>query len=120
MADNTVFFANGSSPYALLPNSSWFSVSIGPDSLTGWVNLNTMYVNGAFGFFTGKYWINSSTPGFTQTGFAAGSAVDIDFVTYQGSLSSGEVLPSSVPEPGTIALVGSGLLAAAGMLRRKF
>jgi PEP-CTERM motif len=119
LANNIVFFANGNSPYTLLPNSSWFTVGIGTDSLTGWVDLNTMYVNGAFGFFTGKYWITSSTPGFVQTGFRANSSVDIDFVTYNGGLSSGEVLPS-VPEPGTIALVGSGLLAAAGVLRRKF
>jgi hypothetical protein len=27
---------------------------------------------------------------------------------------------SSVPEPGSLALLGSGMVAAAGMLRRKF
>jgi PEP-CTERM motif len=119
LGNNTVFFANGNSPYTLLPNSTWFTVDIGADSLAGWVNLDTMYLNGPFGFFTGKYSITSSTPGFVQTGFSAGSSVDVDFVTYKGRLSSGELIPA-VPEPGTIALVGSGLLAAAGMLRRKF
>ena len=119
LADNTIFFANGNSPYTLLPNSSWFTVDIGADSLAGWVSLDTMYSNGPFGFFTGKYSITSSTSGFVQTGFPVGASVDIDFVTYQGRLSSGEIIPA-VPEPGTIALVGSGLLAAAGMLRRKF
>ena len=119
LADNTVFFANGNSPYSLLPNSSWFTVDIGSEHLDGWVSLNAMYVNGPFGFFTGKYSITTSSQGFVQTGFRVGEAADIDFVTYKGGLSSGEVIPS-VPEPGTIALVGSGLLAAAGMLRRKF
>ena len=120
-ATNTVFFANGNSPYTLLPNSSWFTVDIGSDSLTGWVDLNTMYVNGPFGFFIGTYTIAGSTSGFVQTGFPVGAVVDIDFVTYKGRLSSGEIIPDApVPEPGTIALVGSGLLAAAGMLRRKF
>jgi hypothetical protein len=37
----------------------------------------------------------------------------------QGGISSGEVIGSPVPEPGTLALLGSGILGLAGVLRRK-
>jgi len=48
----------------------------------------------------------------------------LNFVTDNGSgvimLSDGEIDPPvPVPEPGTIALVGSGLLVAAVLMRRK-
>lgn len=39
--------------------------------------------------------------------------------TVQGPLSSGEVIGVPAPEPGTLALLGSGLLSLAGVLRRK-
>jgi hypothetical protein len=37
-----------------------------------------------------------------------------------GQISAGEVIPDPVPEPGTIAMMGSGLIAMAGFLRRRF
>jgi hypothetical protein len=88
--------------------------------LTGLLSIQALFINGKWGFFAGAYDITSSTAGFVNTGFATGDIVDIDFVTYKGKLSSGEIIPQApVPEPGTIAMFGSGLLAAAGMLRRK-
>jgi hypothetical protein len=113
----TLNYSNTSSPYSFNPNSQWFTVSIGPDTMTGWLSVEALYINTKYQFFFGTYNITTSSPGFVHTGFRPGQA-DIDFVTYKGQLSSGEIIPS-VPEPGTIALVGSGLLAAAGMLRRR-
>ena len=120
LSSATLTYTNGNSPYTFGPNSQGFTVSIGPDTLTGWLSVQALYINAKYGFFAGAYQITSSTAGFINTGFAPGAVVDIDFVTYNGSLSSGEINPGSpTPEPGTIAMVGSGLLAAAGMLRRK-
>ena len=116
----TLNYSNTSSPYTFGPNSQTFSVSIGSNWMTGLLSVQALFINSKWGFFAGQYDITSATPGFAQTGFAQGSVVDIDFVTYKGNLSSGEIIPGTpVPEPGTIAMVGSGLLAAAGMLRRK-
>jgi hypothetical protein len=86
--------------------------------MSGWLNVQALFINSKYGFFAGNFDITSTTPGFAAIGFGKGLA-DIDFVTYKGLLSSGEINSPSVPEPGTIALVGSGLLAAAGMLRRR-
>jgi hypothetical protein len=90
----------------------------------------------------------SSTVAFQNAGFPDGVTVDSDFTitsriitgkktkptptldgVYAGTLanmsgkvSAGEVVadPSPAPEPGTIALLGSGLIAMAGFLRRRF
>ena len=36
------------------------------------------------------------------------------------TISSGEITPTPVPEPGSLALFGTGLLGIAGFVRRKF
>jgi hypothetical protein len=68
--------------------------------------------------FVGTFTVQRSTAGFATEGFRSGAVVDGDFVTYNSQMSSGEIV-APVPEPATFALVGSGLLAVAGMLRRK-
>lgn len=104
------------------PNSETFTFNIGTDTLTGWANFTQDVVIGnGYYFLTGYYHVTSSTAGFINTGYPTGStaAIDMTIAPFGGKeiLSGGELLPT--PEPGTIALVGSGLLAAAGMLRRK-
>jgi hypothetical protein len=115
-----------SGPNILAPNSTPFTVNIGPDTLTGTATL-TLFASGTFlvgsvthtlDVFAGSYLVATASPGFVATGFRPNELATIDFNVLDGSLSSGELAPA-VPEPGTIALVGSGLLAMAGLLRRK-
>lgn len=116
-----VTIATGHAPI-LAPNAQLFTVDIGSDKLAGWLSLDTMIDVGKYGtFFGGTYDITGSTLGFAETGFPVGAQVLVDFtIQRNGTLSSGEIVPdSAVPEPGTIAMVGSGLLMAAGLLRRK-
>src|SRR5664279_2107914 len=120
LSSATLNYTNSNSPYTFGLNNQAFTVSIGPDTMTGWLSVQALFINAKYGFFAGAYKINTSTSGFINTGFSPGAIVDIDFVTYNGQLSSGEINPGvPTPEPGTIAMVGTGLLAAAGMLRRK-
>ena len=48
-----------------------------------------------------------------------GQTVGADMLLSNGAVSAGQIETDAVPEPGTIAMVGSGLLAMAGFLRRK-
>lgn len=102
---------------ALAPNSETLTVTIGVDTLVGTLSLN----NEAFGqYLVGSFDITSSTPGFTSTGYTAGQTVVADLTVLGKQVSSGEIQTDAVPEPGTIALMGSGLLGLAGFLRRRF
>jgi|SRR5271165_6589393 len=120
LANATIPVVGGSGGvYTLMANAENFTVSIGVDSLSGTLSLNSVAIQPpGVATFVGTLTVNSSSAGFQSTGFPKGAVVSADFVTYQGNLSSGELIPS-VPEPGTIALVGSGLLALAGLLRRR-
>lgn len=127
LGNGTYGFLNGSITvssvsgpvYYLAPNSQTVTVSIGSDTLVGDFSLTSFtQATPNIALFVGTYRVTSASAGFMGTGFWPGASAEADFVTYKNGISSGELIPS-VPEPGTIALVGSGLLAAAGMLRRK-
>ena len=105
--------------FTLAPNADTFTVSIGSDFLSGTLSLDTVTIpKPGLAFFEGTLTINSASSGFQSSGFPVGAVVDADFAVRKGMLSDGELVPG-VPEPGTIALVGSGLLAIAGALRRR-
>ena len=123
----TYGFINGHIPvvssvgnvHTLAPNSEFVTVSIGPDTMNGYFSLDAFaQLSKSVAAFVGTFTVTSSTPGFAGSGFKVGSVVDADFVTYNGHMSSGEIV-APVPEPATFAMVGSGLLALAGVLRRK-
>lgn len=110
----------GNGVYSLASNAETFTVAIGPDSLSGTLSLATVTgPTSPVPLFVGTITVNNATSGFGQTGFPVGAVVDADFVAFGGHVSAGQVVPDPVPEPGTIAMMGSGLLAVAGFLRRK-
>ncbi len=103
-------------------------------SLDGTVDLTSVSGGTQTPTFAGTFDITSST----IPGYGVGQQSEIDFVinldgnpslesvysglsgSTSGYLSSGEISPPpTVPEPGSIALFGSGALAVAGVLRRK-
>jgi hypothetical protein len=112
LSDATIPVSNGT----LASNSETLTVSIGPDTLNGILSLDSVAMGA---FLQGTYTITSATPGFANTGYPLGATVDADFVANGGMVSSGELVPDAVPESGTIALMGFGLLGLAGYLRRR-
>jgi hypothetical protein len=117
LTDATLTGTNCNWVCTLASNSETLTVTIGADTLIGTLSLN----NEAFGAaLFGSLNITSSTPGFTSTGYAAGQTVGADLVVLGGHVSSGQIETDAVPEPGTIALMGTGLLGLAGFLRRRY
>ena len=47
------------------------------------------------------------------------SSGEVHNVEFDGTLPDGPGTPSSVPEPGTLALLGTGVLSLAGILRKR-
>jgi len=102
----------------LATNSETLTVTIGTDTLVGTVSFD----GEAFAsYLQGSLYIVSSTTGFATTGYAVGSTVgaDLSIDNVHQRVSSGQIQTDAVPEPGTIAMLGSGLLAMAGVLRRR-
>jgi hypothetical protein len=105
--------------YTLGVNSEAVTIAIGPDTMSGFFVLDSFaQLSPRVAAFLGTFTVSSATSGFRSDGFKPGVTVDADFTTYRGHMSSGEIV-APVPEPASFALVGSGLLALAGMLRRK-
>jgi PEP-CTERM motif len=110
----------GGGIYTLATNGENFTIQIGVDSLTGILSLDTLALPSQnLAVFIGTLSITSSTAGFRSIGYPTGAVVNADFVTYNGNLSSGQIIPS-VPEPSSLALLGTGILGLAGVIRRKF
>jgi hypothetical protein len=107
---------------AYVPGSSTLQFSNGGTDLTFTIDSITKVSSGVFGNFTGAGVFSTNQAGFDPT--------DGDlFFTTQGNgtttfsataeIPSGGSSSSPVPEPGTLALLGSGALGLAGFLKRR-
>jgi hypothetical protein len=113
-----------------------FSFDIGKSTLTGTIVLTTLKDGSDAPQFLGTLTVSNSTGRFASL-WSAGSVVPLDFTVSlpngspyvdqvvaglsgntSGSISSGEVLVTT-PEPASIALIGSGLLAIGSVLKRR-
>jgi hypothetical protein len=106
-----------------VPGSSTLQFSNGGSNLTFTLDSITEVTSGVFGNFTGAGIFSSSMAGFDPT------AGDLFFTTQGTGVttfsataeipSSTSTSPSAVPEPGTLALLGTGALGLAGLLKRR-
>ena len=97
-----------------LASGTNFSAGNGTDTLTGTIDWINAGIIGGVTVLDGVLSV-SSVSGFNSA-FVAEGTYAVDISLRGGVVSSGEVL---VPEPGTLTLLGTGLLTMAGFLRRK-
>lgn len=110
-----------------------FSFSLGSSTFAGTITLTTLKDGTLAPQFLGSLSVTSATGLFAGI-YAPGQTIPFDMTislpkgptvgqvnaaggSTSGSVSSGEIIPA--PEPGTIALLGSGLLAVGGFLKRR-
>jgi len=101
------------SPWSLTDGTS-FAIGSGSNLLTGLISWTDAAVVGTVTTLVGSITVSGVT-GFNNE-YVQGGDYPIDLTLRNGTPSSGEI---PVPEPGTLTLLGTGLIAAAGFLRRK-
>ena len=113
----TTFSLAGLDPLTAFLSGSWSTDNVGVDILLNGVSTGIGKVG--FGVFTpfsisSGFVAGTNTLDFVVQDLGAPGALAVDGLTGRAS-----VMASNVPEPATVALVGGGLLAMAGVARRR-
>lgn len=104
------------SPWSLSANGTGFAIGSGSNTLSGTIDWDFAGTAGPITTIVGNLLVGTVT-GFDGA-YAQGHLypIDIEIITRTGYVSGGEI---PVPEPGTLTLLGTGLITMAGFLRRK-
>jgi hypothetical protein len=103
-----------------LPKGVIFQGTFGGD--TSWTHTGTIGVSGnitydLFGYISGTWFTGAKVSGaMTQITVNTGTN------GFQGceTLASGDINIATTPEPGTLVLLGSGLVGLAGLVRKRY
>lgn len=100
------------------PNSASLIFTNSNDTVTFNIGSITEVTNGAFGNFTGTGIISTTAAGYTATpGTLLFTTQGNGVTTFSATANANGTSP--VPEPSTLALLGTGLLGLAGAAKRK-
>ena len=100
--------------WSITDGTSFFVGNVLNNSLAGTIDWTNALSVGGLTVLVGSINVSSVT-GFSNE-YMLGGDYPIDMTLRNGTPSSGEI---PVPEPGTLTLLGTGLIVAAGFLRRK-
>jgi PEP-CTERM motif len=103
-----------------VPNGTIFSGSFStPVTLTGKLGVDGSFVYFVEGQVSGHIGSGQGAFGITNQTWVGSFSTGGNGFTGSATLGSGETIITTVPEPGTLGLLGTGLVGLAGVIRKK-